>query len=229
MMKKAWTIENKKVSVYSLTNGKENENCPAIYLNMYSDVGDEIASALEKLKLPPFTLVAISDLSWDCDMCPWECPPTSKNDTACVGGADEYLEVLTKKIMPLVENAVGIPSWRGIAGYSLGGLFAVYSIYKTHLFSRVASVSGSLWFPDFAEFCTSKAMAKKPECVYFSLGDKECATKNKFLKCVQEKTQTVFENFKQNGIKTEFHLNSGGHFVDALERTVAGIKWILTE
>lgn len=35
----------------------------------------------------------------------------------------------------------------GIAGYSLAGLFALYALYKTDVFTRVASMSGSLWFP----------------------------------------------------------------------------------
>lgn len=229
--KTTFTIENKKVDIYSTKPSPKPcdapKNFPTIYLNMYQDAGSEIFSALKKLTSLSFVLVAISGLNWDADMCPWECPPISKNDTPCSGGADKYLETLTQKIILRVEEEFPAPVFRGIVGYSLGGLFALYSIYKTEFFSRVASVSGSLWFPDFAEFCLSKEFVKKPERVYFSLGDKEAASSNKVLKCIQEKTQTVFSHFKSLGLETIFHLNTGGHFVDAIKRTAEGIAWLL--
>ena len=40
-------------------------------------------------------LAVISDINWDNEMSPWECPPLSKNDIPCTGGADEYLVNLT--------------------------------------------------------------------------------------------------------------------------------------
>ena len=45
------------------------------------------------------------------------------------------------------ERIHGKASFIGIAGYSLAGLFALYALYKTDAFTRVASMSGSLWFP----------------------------------------------------------------------------------
>ena len=81
-------------------------------------------------------------------MAPWDIPPISKNDTPCTGGADSYLDLLLSKIIPEAERQLrGTPVWRGIAGYSLAGLFAVYAMYQTGAFSRIASMSGSLWFP----------------------------------------------------------------------------------
>lgn len=60
------------------------------------------------------------------------------------GGADNYLRLLTEEIIPAAEKEInGVPCWRGIAGYSLAGLFALYGIYQTDLFSRVGSMSGS--------------------------------------------------------------------------------------
>ncbi|MBP3817591.1 MAG: hypothetical protein J6H31_04745 [Butyrivibrio sp.] len=40
-------------------------------------------------------LAVISDINWDDEMSPWDCPPLSKNDIPCTGGADEYLVNLT--------------------------------------------------------------------------------------------------------------------------------------
>ena len=161
---------------------------------------------------------------------PLNIPPISKDDTPCTGGADEYLKFLTDKIMPQVEENIqdGI-SWRAIAGYSLAGLFAIYSVYRTGIFTRAASMSGSLWFPDFKEYVFTHEMMIQPDCVYLSLGDKEYKTKNPHLKTVQENTEAVFEFYKSKEIDVVFHLNKGNHFKDIDKRTTAGIKWILEQ
>ena len=131
----------KKVRVYP----SEAPDRPIIYLNTFSGEGDQVHQALRNLNCPDFTLVAISDLKWNHDMTPWCVPPISKGDAPCTGGADEYLRLLIRDIMTEAESRVqGEPVWRGLAGYSLAGLFAVYSFYHTDIFSRVASMSGSL-------------------------------------------------------------------------------------
>ncbi len=64
------------------------------------------------------------------------------------------MDTLTQRIVPLTENHLGYaPEFRGIAGYSLAGLFALWAVYQTGLFDRAASVSGSLWFDGFLTFC----------------------------------------------------------------------------
>ena len=71
----------------------------------------------------------------------------------CTGGADDYLRLLIEEIIPTAEKEIdGVPRWRGIAGYSLAGLFSLYAIYRTDLFSLVGSMSGSLWFPGMKEY-----------------------------------------------------------------------------
>ena len=84
--------------------------------------------------------------------------------------ADDYLRLLTEKIIPTAEREIaGVPRWRGIAGYSLAGLFALYAIYQTDLFSRVGSMSGSLWFPSMKEYIFSHEPKRLPDYMYFSL------------------------------------------------------------
>ena len=39
-----------------------------------------------------------------------------------------------------------------IAGYSLAGLFALWAAWNSGYFRRVASVSGSLWYPGFTDY-----------------------------------------------------------------------------
>ena len=125
-----------------------------VYLNTFGEEGQKVFDALPVD--PPLTLVAVSGLDWDRDMAPWGSPAVFKNAAPFSGGADDYLRLLTEEILPTAERQLaGTPRWRGIAGYSLAGLFAVYALCNTDAFSRAASVSGSLWFPGFKEYVLS--------------------------------------------------------------------------
>ena len=173
-------FNNKTVSIFLNTK----PDAPIIYLNTFSDEGQKVYEATQAIGCPPFTLVAISDLDWNHDMVPWDSPPAFKNAEPCTGGADDYLRLLTEEIVPTAEKELaGVPCWRGIAGYSLAGLFALYAIYQTDLFSRVGSMSGSLWFPSMKEYIFSHEPKRLPDCMYFSLGDKESKTRSSACPC----------------------------------------------
>ncbi len=101
-------------------------------------------------------------------------------------------------------------------------------MYHTDLFSRIASMSGSLWFPGFKEYAVTHELQKKPEHLYFSLGDKECRTRNPYLKAVQARTEELVAFYRSQQIDTEYQLNPGNHFSDAIKRSALGIKWLLT-
>ena len=138
------------------------------------------------------------------------------------------MRLLIEKIIPIAEQKIlGTVLWRGLAGYSLAGLFAVYSLYHTKLFSRIASMSGSLWFPGIKEYIFSHEMKGIPKHLYFSIGDKECKANNPYLKIVQKNTEEIEAFYRNKGIDTVFQLNSGNHYKNAVERTAAGIAWLL--
>ena len=220
----SFTIAEKGVDIFPSTE----TTAPTIYLNTFSGEGQKIYEAARAANYPQFALVAISDLDWNHDMAPWDRPAAFKNGEPFIGGADDYLRLLVEEIMPRAEKELsGPPAWRGIAGYSLAGLFALYAIYRTDVFSRVGCMSGSLWFPGFKEYVFSHEPKRRPDCIYFSLGDKEAKTRNPVLKTVQEKTEEIQTFYQNKGIDTVFQLNPGNHFVQGIERTVAGIQWLL--
>ena len=220
-----FTIGSKTVSIFP----SSEPGTQIIYLNTFSDEGQKIFETAQATGCPPFTLVAISNLDWNHDMVPWNSPPAFKNADPCTGGADDYLRLLTEEIIPTAEREIsGVPRWRGIAGYSLAGLFALYAIYQTDLFSRVGSISGSLWFPGMKEYIFSHEPKRWPDCVYFSLGDKESKTRNQVLRNVRQNTEEIHAFYRGKGIDTVFQLNSGNHYNQAVERTVAGICWLLS-
>ena len=201
---------------------------PAVYLNAFSDEGQQAFQAVQDAGGPAFTLVTVSGLDWDRDMAPWDCPAVFKNAQPFVGGAGNYLRLLTEKIVPEAEKELPTPPrWRGIAGYSLAGLFAVYALYQTDVFSRAASMSGSLWFPGMKWYVFSREWKRPPDGVYFSLGDKENRTRNPVLKSVRQDSEEIEALYQSKGVDTAFQLNPGNHYDRAAERTAAGIAWIL--
>lgn len=220
-----FTTSGKSISIFPYSE----PGAPILYLNTFSNEGKKVFEAVQAAGCPPFTLVAVSNLNWNHDMVPWDSPPAFKNSEPCTGGADDYLHLLTEEIIPAAEKEInGVPRWRGIAGYSLAGLFALYAIYQTDLFSRIGSMSGSLWFPRMKDYIFSHEPKRWPDCMYFSLGDKESKTRNPILRSVRQNTEEIHAFYQSKGIDTVFQLNSGNHYDHAAERTAAGLCWLLS-
>ncbi|MBR0400113.1 MAG: alpha/beta hydrolase [Mogibacterium sp.] len=202
----------------------DETDCPLIVLNNYADEGKAVIEAAENLGRKDFNLLCVGGLDWNRDMSPWKCPPIYHNEEPFTGGADEYLKSLEEKIIPEgLKRMAEMPSRISIAGYSLAGLFALYALYRTDLFDRAASMSGSLWFPDFREYVLTHKIKRKPDKIYLSLGDKEAKTRNQYMKSVQENTESIAEHYRKAGIDTVLEMNPGNHFRDADLRIAKGI------
>jgi predicted alpha/beta superfamily hydrolase len=66
---------------------------------------------------------------------------------APTGGADEFLTMLKTELFPWVESRYAVSERRGIAGHSLGGLFATYVLLTDpSTFSDYLIASPSLWW-----------------------------------------------------------------------------------
>lgn len=225
MEKQTFNTDNKKITLYPALA----ENKPVIYLTTYNDDGGEVYDELQKQGCPDFTLVTISGLNWEAELSPWAAGGLFKYSEMFTGGADAYLQFLTQQVLPHAEAGLNGILWRGLAGYSLAGLFTVYAMYKTYLFSRAASMSGSLWYPGFKDFALKNTLRIAPQHLYFSLGDKEARARNQYLKTVQQCTEELAAHYRSLGINTCYELNPGGHYRDIISRSGAGIKWLLTQ
>ena len=106
------------------------------------------------------TVAAVEGVDWNRELTPWPAPPVARGQPEFGGGADTLLGELAGRILPEVEAELR-PSARWIAGYSLAGLFAVYAALSTRLFARVASVSGSMWYPGFSDWIAAGAHSSK--------------------------------------------------------------------
>lgn len=215
----------KQVTVYS----EHAERVPTIYLPVVMGNGSEVYDRCQELDCPPFTLVAISGLDWNRELSPWACDGAVRDSEPFGGQASEFLDELLNQIVPQVESSLPCPpSWRGIAGYSLAGLFSLWSLWQTDAFDRAASASGSLWFPGFIDYAHEHAMAVTPDSAYLSLGKKETKTPNRMMRHVLDDTRAMEELLIERGIPTTLELNPGNHFAQTDLRMARGIHWTLT-
>ncbi len=222
--KEKFNIKDKVITLYK----SSDKNAPLIVFNTFEGDGEDVYKELQNMGCTFLNLLVIGNIDWNHDMPPWHMPSIYSKEKSFSGGADEYLKLLIDEILPKANELIeGEPKFKGIAGYSLAGLFVVYAIYKTDVFDRVACISGSLWFSDFIEYCKRNEYKRLPDKIYFSLGDKEANTRNPVLKTVQDKTIELSEYFKSLGTKVIFELNPGNHFTDVNFRSAKGIKAIL--
>ena len=223
-MEERFQAGGKEISLYL----SDKRDCPLIVLNTFEGGGAQVLAEARKMGGGDFSLLSVGGLDWNRDMSPWECVPVMAQDEGYAGGADSYLSLLLEEILPEgLKRLPESPSWIGIAGYSLAGLFALYALYRTDIFARAASMSGSLWFPGFGDFVRSHDMKRAPEKLYLSLGDKEAKTRNPYLKTVQENTEAAVQLYRDRGLDVTWELNPGNHFRDAELRSAKGILGIL--
>ena len=220
-----------KVLGEKLSEGKPSEgklSNPLLILHCFSEEEEAVVKLLQGQEYFSFPLLCINNLEWQKDMCPWDSPSLIKNERGFIGGANEYLFLLEKEIIPKALEILGKePAYYALAGYSLAGLFALYAGYRSSLFSRIASVSGSLWYPDFLSFAKEKKMLSKAERLYLSLGTEEAKTRHAVLSTIERKTRELVEHYQSSGYCVNFELNPGNHFCEVEKRIEKGIRWIM--
>ena len=205
-----------------------SETAPLVVLNSFGDEWKHVAEELEELESPDHAFLAVSGFEWNVDLSPWKAPAVFKGEPDFGGGADAYLDQLTNEIVPEAIREHGInPGAVYIAGYSMAGLFALYSLYKTDAYNGAASCSGSLWYPEFIDYVRANDFAGTPSKVYLSLGDREAKTRNPVMATVEDNTKAAAALFKGQGVDVVLEMNKGGHFDEPALRTAKGIAWLL--
>ena len=209
----------------------KDRKVPVVILNTYGKEGESVWKECLQLHTIDFILVAISNIDWNNEMTPWKAPNITKKAPDFAGKADCYLQELENDIIPKIEKTIKenyTISYYALAGYSLGGLFALYSAYKSTKFTKIASISGSLWYPNILEYIKKENLKPQIKKIYFSLGNKEKESKNKLLQTVEQNTKEI-ENVLSTKINTIYEENDGSHFQNPELRTAKGIKWLLEE
>ena len=217
-------IAGKNIRIF----GDTDKAAPIIYLHTFQHEGEKVWEQCSKTGTKRFVLVEIDGVDWNRDMSPWPSAKLFAEDTACTGGGEEWLQVLTSQIIPTVEKNLTMTR-RFIAGYSLAGLFALWSVYHTDMFDGVISGSGSFWYPDFIEYADSHTLMRQLSSIYLSLGDRESHVRNQVLQRVEENTRWLCAHYQAQDIPTTFELNTGNHYMQTELRMAKGIRWTLRQ
>ena len=108
------------------------------------------------------------------DYTPWQATAIRSGEEDFGGQADEYHNELFYKVLPELQSKYSIDTNKIFyGGYSLGGLAAVYSLYRTNIPSAIFSICGSFWYPEFVNFCKENPVINQNASVYLYNGKTE--------------------------------------------------------
>ena len=192
----------------------------------YNDTAERQARVFSLRAKEHFLLVAFEVDKWNRDLTPWEAPsPFGDEDFGDRAG--DTLTFITDKLIPVVLRKFKLPENIPVilGGYSLAGLFSLWSGYQTDRFTAVAAVSPSVWYNGWIEYVQDKRpMAKS---IYLSLGDKEDKTDNSAVAVVRERIIEQYELLTKSLVKRTIEWNEGNHFKDPDLRCIKGFEWCI--
>ena len=173
-----------------------------------------------------FSLIAFKIEDWNSELSPWEAPPAFGNKSFGSGGTDT-LEFIESRLIPTVKEKYNIDNDIKfiLGGYSLAGLFSLWSAYRSNTFSGIAAASPSVWFSGWEEFMNNNMPLSNT--IYLSLGDTEEKTKNKVMSAVGDNIRKQEELLKNDNINTILEWNKGGHFSNSDIRVARAFVWCI--
>lgn len=213
--------ETLKIDSYSVQLFGNDDAKVIVFLLSEKEISKEYKEFLDTHDLLFCNLILEN---WFSSLSPWK--EKLSNFPLFEGKGEETFGFLTRKLYPLMKKRFGFEK-AILAGYSLAGLFSLYAGTKTEVFDAIASISGSLWYPDFVSYLQKNPM--RCENIYLSIGEKESNSKNKILKTGLSCQLEAFSLFNSQKKNVLFQLNPGGHFIDCEKRTIEGIDFLFEE
>ena len=177
-----------------------------------------------------FSLVAFKIEDWNSELTPWEMP-LLRGKGNFGDGATRTLEFIKNELIPALSEYTNTENKEIkyiLGGYSLAGLFSLWSGYQTDIFEGIAAVSPSVWYKKWIEYVE----AEKPlsEKIYLSLGDTEEKTKHQILSKIGDNIRKQHEILENSGnVKTVLEWNEGNHFKNPDIRTAKGFLWVINK
>lgn len=173
------------------------------------------------------SVVVVSGMDWNKDMSPWKADGVMKREKEFEGGAQMYLKELVSDYVPYIEQMYRLnAAKRYLLGVSLSGLFALWTLGRTNVFSGLGSVSGSLWFDGFTEWL-AKVPAFPAARVYISLGTKEKNTPDRRMATVEDRTRETVSLLEGRGVDVAFEMVPGTHFSPVLPKLDRAVDSLL--
>ena len=177
-----------------------------------------------------FSLVAFKIEDWNSELTPWEMP-LLRGKGNFGDGAAGTLEFIKNDLIPSLSEYISTENKEIkyiLGGYSLAGLFSLWSGYQTDIFEGIAAVSPSVWYKGWIEYVgAGKPLSEK---IYLSLGDTEEKTKHQILSKIGDNIRKQYEILeKSENVKTVLEWNEGNHFKNPDIRTAKGFLWVMNK
>lgn len=174
------------------------------------------------------TIVVITGMDWQNVFSPWPAVGVPKGTPDFKGESPRFLELLNKKVIPLVETSLGISEnvERTLTGVSMSGLFALWQWMVCDTFTNIASLSGSFWYAGFLDWMKSRTIPSKSGKGYFLLGDLESKSKVKTFDSVGENTGQIIAMLREAGIDVEFQSVPGNHYAHPIPRLEKAFNYL---
>ncbi|MDD7020989.1 MAG: alpha/beta hydrolase-fold protein [Aeromonadales bacterium] len=203
----------------------EGRDLPACYVPLYEDDQQALLKEVAKIPCHAHHLICISGLSWFSDMTPWKAELTLRHAKLFRPGGMDFLKLLAGTLVPKAEELLGeAPKARVLCGYSMAGLFSLWAATQTGLFTRIGSVSGSLWYPGFTAYFKEHGFKGRPERVYISVGDREKRAPDPQVALTEEAARECARTAGDLGTGVRFELNFGDHGVQEIWRTARAVR-----
>ncbi len=189
------------------------------------EVIDTERRLIEEMTEQGFVLVCVKVDDWNTDLTPWPAEPVF-GSVPFGEGAAQTLQYIKEELLPELTGEYGsLPVILG--GYSLAGLFALWSGYESAGFFGIAAASPSVWYPGFNEYGKNRKI--QADYVYLSLGDKESRSRNPIMRTVGEEITILSKRLAEElgSDRTVFQWNPGNHFVDSDSRMAKAFAWIM--
>ena len=166
------------------------------------------------------SMVLIDQVNWNDNLTPWPAPGVFKKAKPFGGKAPQFLETLTRQIIPEAETRLRIQNAeRTLLGVSLSGLFALWSGFNTDHFANIVSISGSLWYDGFTDWMKTQSLSPNVEKVCLLLGNREKYSKEKRMATVEEQTIAATHILSEKCLgNVTFELVEGTHFSPIMPR-----------
>jgi len=200
--------------------GERTGKLPLVLLHAPQEEAQRVYGELQT----PCMLACVDGADWARDFTPWPAPGLRAGERFA-GEAEAYMERLCTVLMPQLERMLPAEaSGRYLCGYSLAGLFAVWSWLRGGPWDGVGCFSGSVWYDGFADWALG--MMPDPAALSLSIGQREKRTREPRMvqgECCMRRLAQAWEE----RMPVSFALEPGGHFTDVPGRIARGIDRLL--
>lgn len=203
---------------------QENDTpLPLVICIFHAQASDQVEQACDR----PLNILLPLDLDWDEDLSPWPAGKIVMEDDHFTGQGPDFAKTMARAVA--WAQGYAKCSCTILAGYSMGGLFALYAPTVAGQYDALVCASGSVWFPDFLSYMKQTAFRTQPKAVYLSLGSQESKVRNRTLRSTEAVMEALEALFVSRGIDCTRKVEPGNHFQDPVGRLARGILWSLEQ